>query len=48
MPTGYFYRMLEDAVRVHDNPAAVPLSSFEDGVDSLAMIMAMRRRLARA
>lgn len=46
-PTGYFARMLQDAVRVHDDPAALPLSSFEDGVESLAIVMAMRRRLKR-
>ena len=45
--TGYFSRMMDDAVRVYHSPGSRPLSSLDDGVESLALVMAIRRKLRR-
>ena len=46
--TGYFERMLEDAVKVFDDPATRPLSSYQDGLESLKLIEQIRKKLPRS
>ncbi len=46
--TGYFERMLEDAVKVFDNPELRPVSSYQDGLESLKLIEQIRKKLPRS
>ena len=45
--TGYFEKMLEDAVRVFDTPGAQPVSSYTDGLESLRLIEKIRKKIPR-
>ncbi|OQY32063.1 MAG: hypothetical protein B6241_12300 [Spirochaetaceae bacterium 4572_59] len=42
--TAYFSGMMEDAVRVFRNPEYRPVSSYQDGLDSLILVQKLRRR----
>ena len=41
--TGYFSGMFEDAVRLLDDPAQSPVSSYEEGLESLRIVQRIRR-----
>ncbi len=46
-PTRYFAAMLEDALRVYREPGTNPVSSYRDGLESLALVQKIRAGLKK-